>query len=141
MTPISRHFILKCMEMFLKIPNEYMQKLFRQEVEELKKRRKLIEQNAPRVVAGRSITNNSVSDHIATKLPNGPTACAVDLIGKEYSKTPNVNSPLALTINMDKKAVSLNKAQNEEIRLGLKGQGSVMSEVPLGSIDASDNVP
>ena len=52
MIPISRHFILKCVEMFLKSPNEYMQRLFRAQVEELYAHRKFLNDNQPKVVAG-----------------------------------------------------------------------------------------
>ena len=52
MIPISRHFILKCVEMFLKSPNEYMQRLFRGQVEELYAHRKFLNENQPKVVVG-----------------------------------------------------------------------------------------
>ena len=90
MIPISRHFILKCVEMFLKSPNEYMQRLFRGQVEELYAHRKFLNENQPKVVVGQSITKNTVSDHISKQISNGPTAIAIDFVGKDYAKTPMI---------------------------------------------------
>lgn len=93
MIPISRHFILKCLEMFLKTPNEEMQKLFKREVDELQARRRFLVDNAPRVINGQPISKKSVSDNISKQIPNGPNACAIDLVGKEYAKTPSAFVP------------------------------------------------
>ena len=146
MIPIARHFILKCIEMFLKSPNEYMLELFKQEVARLHRKRKLIIENAPKVVPGQT---KSVSDNISRQITNGPAAIAIDYVGKDFSKTPFNNQKKVSLINKEsmlvgKKAASgIGKSPKDKSPFYADepeladADNSKMSEVPLGSIEAS----
>lgn len=53
--------------------------MYNDEIRQLAKERFVIDENAPRIVTGKSITNNSISDEISVRIPNGPCAFAVDV--------------------------------------------------------------
>lgn len=88
--PNSRHFIIKCMVSFLKTPNEHMINLHNEEIRELARERQLKIDNAPKIVTGKSITNNSISDEISVRIPNGPCAFAIDVAATNLSRKGSI---------------------------------------------------
>ena len=77
--PISRHFILKCLNSFLKTPNEELLQIYKEH--EREERKKENELKKIRIVKGKGCLNNVYEEDSHThSIPNGPTACAIDLV-------------------------------------------------------------
>lgn len=77
---LLRHFIMKCIASFLKMPNDYLIKIYEDRIKVLEAEKNKIK--SLRIVKGPKIFSNlSDNSKLQEKISNGTSACAIDLVG------------------------------------------------------------